>query len=171
MAENLRIVMIGEMVVGDKPDDVLVAYGLGSCVAVCLYDPGRRAGGLLHALLPAAPDESRAREQPAKYVEEGVSLLIESLLKSGSRRQHLVARLCGGAQILSRPDLEATSGLRGHLAVGRLNVQAAEAALRAAGLRVQGRSTGGHTGRTVKLYLADGQVIVQTLKHGEQVLK
>jgi chemotaxis protein CheC len=37
------------------PDEVLVAYGLGSCVAVCLYDPAARVGGMLHALLPHRP--------------------------------------------------------------------------------------------------------------------
>jgi chemotaxis protein CheD len=126
---------------------------------------------MLHTLLPAAPDERRARDNPAKYVDQGVPLLIESLVELGAQRGRLIARLCGGAQMLSAPDLEAISGSNGRFAVGRLNVRAAEAALRAAGLHIQGRSTGGHAGRTVKLYLVDGQVTVRTLTHGEQVLK
>ena len=46
------IVGIGEMAVADRPDDVIVTYALGSCVAVCLFDPAARVAAMLHFLLP-----------------------------------------------------------------------------------------------------------------------
>ncbi len=165
MTNNVRTVSIGEVIVSDALDDVLVAYGIGSCVAVCLYDPVARVGGMLHALLPTAPNENQRRGNPgtcAKFVDHGISLLLESLVKLGGRRTRLVAQLCGGAQVLNAP------GFNGWLNIGERNVKAAKSALRAAGLRIQAQATGGEIGRTVRLYIADGQVTLRSLGRGEQ---
>jgi chemotaxis protein CheD len=162
LAENICIVPIGEMLVSKAPGDVLVAYGLGSCVAICLYDPAVRAGGILHALLPTATDEDGIN--PTRFVDRGAPLLVNSLLKLGASYTRLTAYLCGGAQIISVPDLDDS------LNIGERNVLAAEAALQALGLRVQARATGSHIGRTVRLYIANGQVTVKTLRQGEQII-
>ena len=164
MSENLRAVAIGEMVVSDVPDDVLIAYGLGSCVAVCLYDPVARVGGMLHALLPAAFDGNRPKDKHTKFVDRGVPLLINALMQAGARRTRLIAQLCGGAQVLSVP------GFNSSLDIGERNVLAAEATLQAAGLPVRAQATGGHIGRTVKLYIASGQVTARSLGKTEQLL-
>lgn len=157
----IHVVSIGEMAVSDAPDDVLVAYGLGSCVAVCLYDPWAKVGGMLHALLPTANE--RARGNPNKFVDQGVPRLMDSLLKLGANRVRLEAKVCGGAQMLTAPTFD-------RLNIGKLNVLAAERALQAASLQIQARATDGHIGRTMRLYVADGKVMVRTLEHGEQVL-
>jgi chemotaxis protein CheD len=165
LAKNIYVVPIGEMVTSDNPDDVLVAYGLGSCVAICLHDPVARVGGMLHALLPAAHDNGRAvRGKPTKFVDQGTTLLIDELLRLNARRTRLVAYLCGGARMLSTPEFDDL------LSIGERNELAAEAALRATGLRIQARATGGHSGRTVRFYIATGQLVIRTLEHGEQDL-
>jgi chemotaxis protein CheD len=173
VTDTIRAVPIGEMVVSDADDDVLVAYGLGSCIAICLYDPVARVGGMLHALLPATPDNPKRKKgnpapaaSPAKFVDQGTPLLIEALVKLGARRTRLTAQLCGGAQVLSAPGFEE----EGILKIGKRNVQAAERALKAAGVQVKARDTGGRIGRTVRLYVASGQVTVKSLEQKEQVL-
>jgi chemotaxis receptor (MCP) glutamine deamidase CheD/CheY-like chemotaxis protein len=154
------------MEVSNTPGDVLVAYGLGSCVAVCLYDPVARVGGMLHALLPGADSSnSQRRGKATKFVDQGVEMLLGALLELGARRRRLAASLCGGARMVSTPDVD------GLLKIGEQNVRAAEAALQAVNIKVQSQDTGGHAGRTVKLHVATGQVTVKTLKHGEQELK
>ena len=167
MTDNTCTVPIGEIVVSDAAEDALVAYGLGSCVAVCLYDPVAQIGGMLHALLPSAPNNNGNSPPPSpKFVDQGTPLLIESLLKRGAKRNRLVAKLCGGAQVLSAPGFE-----NGMLNIGERNVRAAEVALKAAGLRIQAQDTGGRVGRTVRLHVADGQVTVKDLGQGEQALR
>jgi len=161
--ENVRAVHIGEIVVSDAPDDTLVAYGLGSCVAICLYDPVARIGGMLHALLPTALGKDGGA--PAKFVDRGTSLLIESLLRLGAGRNRLVAQLCGGARTWSAPGFESD-----WLNIGERNVQAAQDALQAAGLRIHAQATGGRTGRTVRFSIANGQVTVKSLGQGVQAL-
>lgn len=165
MAETLRPVAAGEAVVSDAADEVLVAYGLGSCVAVCLYDPVARVGGMVHALLPTSPHSS-AEGDPipdhgqARFVDRGVPLLIEMLAERGADTSRLVANICGGADMLAPPP--------GALGIGKRNVLAAEAALRSAGLQVRARATGGNAGRTVRFYIADGRVTVRCLGQTER---
>src|SRR5262245_45692391 len=103
VAEKLRTVAIGEIIVSSAAEDVLVAYGLGSCVAICLYDPIARVGGMLHALLPTAPTRAEIEGAPTRFVEQGVPLLLEAMQRLHARRQRLIARVCGGARILSAP--------------------------------------------------------------------
>ena len=161
LVENLRSVPIGGIVVSDSPGDVLVAYGVGSCVAICLYDQEARLGGMLHALLPTAPND-KARSQPAKFVDQGLPMLINALQKLGGDPRRLVAQLCGGAQVLDAPGFDGKL-----LTIGERNVRAAEKGLEAAGVRQNGRATGGTVGRTVRLYIADGQVTLRSLGQGE----
>ena len=40
---------LGERVVSRDPQDILVAYGLGSCLGIGMIDPVARVCGLLHA--------------------------------------------------------------------------------------------------------------------------
>ncbi len=161
---NLCAVLIGEMQVSVATDDVLVAFGLGSCVAVCIYDPVARVGGMLHALLPTT-NSSKRRGKPTKFVDQGVGLLVDALLARGACRRRLVASLCGGARMLS------DASFNGSLKIGEHNVRAAEMALLAAGLQVQAQATGGCAGRTVSLYIATGRVTVKTLEKGERALR
>ncbi len=164
MANNVRSVSIGEIVVSASPGDVLVAYGLGSCVAISMYDPQRRVGGMLHALLPSASGKNGALENPAKFVDLGVPLLIEQVLKLGADRDRLVVRFCGGAQMLTTP------GFKNTLNIGHRNVQAAQTALKNAGFRIMAQDTGGNSGRTAKLYVASGEMTVRTMGKKEKPL-
>ena len=66
--------------------------------------------------------------------------------------------------------LEKESVISNHLNIGTRNVAAAHKALRSAGVRIVAHATGGSSGRTVKLRIADGQVTVKTLEDGEKVL-
>jgi len=170
MGDNLRSVSIGEIATSDTAQDVLVAYGLGSCVAVCLYDPVAQVGGMLHALLPTAPNSVSRRNghnppSATRFVDQGTRLLIEALLKRGAQRSRLTAQLCGGAQTLSAPGF--TEDMWN---IGERNVQTAQDTLYAERIWIQAHSTGGGIGRTVRFYIADGRVTVKSLGQGVQVL-
>lgn len=164
MTKNERAVSIGELVVSDVSTDVLVAYGLGSCVAVCLYDPFARVGGMLHALLPAAPHSNGIVKSPSKYVDRGVPLLIESMQRAGAVRRRTFAQVVGGAKMLAVP------GNVDELNIGERNVIAARAALQSEAIPIQAEASGGTCGRTIRFYVGDGQVTLRTLKEGEQPL-
>jgi len=152
------------MVVTTDPDDILVVYGVGSCVVVGLYDPSTHIGGILHALLPGVNWQRQSVGKPTKFVDQGVPLLIEAMTVLGAKKSRLVTYLCGGAQVINAP------GFNGTFSIGERNVLAARMALHGAGLEVKYEMTGGRVGCTVRLHIADGQVTVRTLGQKEKVL-
>jgi len=119
---------------------------------------------MLHALLPEPATESRGDGQPAKFVDRGISLLLQEMLTLGARRARMQVYLCGGARMVPNPEFKDL------LNIGERNVQSARSVLKAMHLRIRAESTGGMIGRTVKLYVNTGKVTVRTIKDGEWLL-
>lgn len=150
-------VRIGEVrVAGDR--SLLFTLGLGSCVAVALYDAEVRLGGLAHAMLPR-PERSHREAPPGRFAATAVPLLVEMLEAAGAARGRLRARLAGGASMF--PELLETDGLQ----LGRRNVEAAREALHGLGIAVDGEEVLGTWGRSVFLRTVDGALLVTAVEH------
>ncbi len=96
MKEQITI-RTGESYASREP--VIIKTLLGSCVAVCLYDPVRRVGGMNHILLPGKPDMKKF-DNSAKYGINAMDILITQIMKLGGNRKRLVAKAFGGAHVL-----------------------------------------------------------------------
>ena len=119
---------------------------LGSCVAICLWDKRRSAGGMNHFLLPA----SREGQAPSlRFADEATRVLLQELRALGCRPPNLRAKIFGGAAILQNRDRYASS-------LGAQNVAAALELLRKADIPVIARETGGAQGRKVLFNTDDG---------------
>ncbi len=95
-----RIVGIGEFAVSALATDTIVTHALGSCIAVCIWDPGAGVGGLLHFLLPdSAINPDRAKTQPATFANSGLPLLFQAAYSLGLDKKRCRVRLVGGAEI------------------------------------------------------------------------
>lgn len=164
MANNVRSVSIGQIVVSKSVNDVLVAYGLGSCVAVSFYDPNAKVAGMLHALLPSASGNGSAPDNPAKFVELGVPLLLDEVKKMGALKNRIIVRICGGAHMLSAP------GLSNTLNIGNRNVEMAKETLKKMGFILKAEDTGGNAGRTAKLHVVNGDMTIRTMGQKERPL-
>jgi chemotaxis protein CheD len=150
------VVGIGELAVSQSPDDMIITHALGSCIAVCVWDPQVRVAGLLHFLLPEAKlNMDRAKRQPATFADSGIALLFQTAYKQGVDKSRCIVRLVGGAEV---------AGLQGVAAlnVGKRNLLAARQILWQNGVMVSGESTGGTIPRTVNLRASDGVVDVRT---------
>lgn len=147
----------------DRGDAVLVTLGLGSCVAVVLYDAESGVGGMAHFLLPSQ-SLARDREKPAKFPETGVPFLVDRLREAGAVQRRLRARVVGGASMFA--NLSASSVA----AVGERNVQATREALDRAGIPILAEDTGKDYGRSVYAFLDSGRVEVRSYAHGTRVL-
>jgi chemotaxis protein CheD len=149
---------VADLAVSAEPV-VLATIGLGSCVAVALYDRVAAIGGLAHILLPAL-GMSRDRANRAKFAGTAVPLLVERMQALGARPSRLEARIAGGARMFSA--LLPASGLQ----IGDRNVLAVRDALARAAIPIAGEDVGGEHGRSVYLHVADGRVIVKSLRKG-----
>ena len=47
-----RVIGVADMALSDSPEELLVTYSLGSCIAVIIFDPRAYVGGMLHYMLP-----------------------------------------------------------------------------------------------------------------------
>jgi chemotaxis protein CheD len=149
-----RIVIgIGELAVAAEPDATIVTHALGSCVAVCLWDPKAQVGGMLHFLLPESKlNPERAQQQPGAFADTGIPLLFQTAYKKGAEKKRCKVKLLGGASI-------ANAG-SGGLDVGKRNAMAAKKLLWQNGVMVHAEALGGNESRTVSLSVADGRLQV-----------
>lgn len=157
---NTLAVGLGEMQISRSPQDVLVAYGLGSCVGVGMYDPVAHIAGMLHAVLPAHPNGTN--DQSPKYVDSGILALLVQMLRTGAERHRLVVRMAGGANMLVAPGFNQTFN------IGTRNVEMAYATLASLNLKISSQEVGGTTGRTLRFYVTDGRMTIRTIGNQER---
>lgn len=156
------VVRVADLNVGGV-EDVLVTVGLGSCVAIVLYDAVARVGGLAHILLPS-PALSRDTANVGKFPQLALPRLLELMAARGANSKRIAARIAGGASMF------ASLAPAGTIQMGERNVVATRQALSVAGLPLVAEAVGGDFGRTVRLVVADGRLEVSSVAHGTQVL-
>ena len=159
MAELIRVGM-ADYKVGRAPAS-LISYGLGSCIGISLYDPQAKVGGLLHIMLPDST-QARPTDNPAKFADTGLPLMLQKVLGLGASRSRLVAKMAGGAQMFAFAN--ATDIMR----VGVRNAEAAKKILQDMNIRLIAEDTGGTYGRTVQIDLETGVYKVKTIDKGEK---
>lgn len=146
-----QIVGIGQMAVCHSPEK-LQCLGLGSCVAVVLYDPSAKVGGIVHVLLPKAPNNCDREE---KYADTGTRKLFKELAVRGARKERLVAKLVGGAQMFTSINLSLAD-------IGRDNSITVRKVLSELGIKIVAEDLAGHRGRSISFDSSNGFVTVQT---------
>jgi len=150
-------------------DGLITTIGLGSCVAIVLYDSVARVGGLAHVLLPEE-SMSRDRTNPAKFPATAVPLVLEQMQKLGALPGRVRAKIAGGASMFSNFSSANVGGGGGGINIGERNVAAVRQALAARRIEIIGEDTGSDHGRSVYFYLADGRVEVRSVRKGSRVL-
>jgi chemotaxis protein CheD len=157
VASQRRIVVgIGEFAVSNDSASAILTHALGSCVAVCLWDPAARVAGLLHVLLPDSRiNPARAGVQPAAFADTGIPLLFRTAYEYGVDKRRCQVRLVGGADVAG---IQAAGGAT----VGRRNVLAVRALLWRNGVFVTAEAIGGTEARTVTVFVGDGRLHVST---------
>jgi chemotaxis protein CheD len=126
----------------------LVSTILGSCVAVCLWDPGARVGGMNHFLLPQG--------KGPRYATDAMTHLIEDMTKRGAFVARMVAKVFGGACVI-----EHFTGPR--KAIGQQNADAARRFLVDHSIPVRAEQTGGRRGRKLLFHTGTGQAYVKDI--------
>lgn len=151
---NLITVGIGGLEVSDDRGSVIITHGLGSCIAVVLYDPVRKAGGMLHFQLPTAQlSPERARQSPGTFADTGIPLLFEKMYAIGSQKRNIVVKAAGGGNF---------HGDSGTFDIGKRNHTTMRKIFWKAQVLVAAEDVGGNRSRTVRLFLDTGQVTVQS---------
>jgi chemotaxis protein CheD len=148
------VVGVADMVASNDPSAELVTYSLGSCLGVTVYDPFKKAGGLLHLMLPDStinPDKAAA--EPYMFVDTGVPRLFKAVYSLGGDRSRVVVKVAGGAQFFDS---------QGSFNIGERNCRALQALLARNGHSIHATAVGGASSRTLRLDLSNGLVSISS---------
>jgi len=159
--ENTIIVGLGKYTIAHKPATI-GSLGLGSCVAITLFDPVTKTGALAHIMLPTI-ESARSHQNVNKFADKAIENMLNDLTKIGVKKKNLIAKLVGGAHMFQTLDKKI------HTGVGESNLESVRERLREEDIRIVAEDTGGHLGRTVYLDLNSGEVFIKTKNYVKKI--
>ncbi len=146
-AKNKHFLYPGALFI--SADECEITTVLGSCIAVCLWDQVNGGGGMNHFMLPLWNGEGLPTP---RYGNIAMEKLLEQVLAFGARRQHLVAKVFGGANLLVNSNSSFPIGARNiDLALGQLEEWR---------IPVIASDVGGHAGRKIIMNTMSGVVLM-----------
>lgn len=140
---------------------------LGTCVAIAIWHPFQKLGGICHYLLPTR-GSARVDDgyQPGLYADEVMVLFADALRGSQTRPADYVVKIAGGGNMF--PQQMAASHCRAGgcspqrrmvcQSVGCRNIDAARTLLQGAGFSINSENVGGEGSRTVMFDLWSGEL-------------
>lgn len=141
-----------------EPAEYLISTVLGSCVSVCLWDHVTLRGGMNHIMLPLWNGEGLATP---KYGNIAMERLLNKVLSIGCRREYLVAKVFGGANVSG-------TGLEVFM-IGDRNITLAMEILEEFRIPVVAKDVGGRVGRKIIMNSKTGVVMVGKGKNAASV--
>lgn len=147
--------LAGQLYFGQSPASLRTL--LGSCVALTLWHPTRRLGGMCHFLLPSRPVRSDSGGPDGRYGDDAIGWLVHALASAGTRPSDYHTGLYGGADTL--PD---AAGVKFN--IGERNIEFGWRLIEHHGFDLSEVDVGDSVPRTIELTLATGRV---ALRRGE----
>lgn len=149
----------------------IISTVLGSCVAVALFDSRQKICGLNHFMLPEASRDSCPEKQKlflsegGKYGMYAMDLLVNEMIKGGSSRHDLVAKVFGGANVLRRgPEAsQSKTGATGFGNVATKNIEFALSYLETERIPVQRSDVGGTAARKILVFTDSFRVLLKRI--------
>jgi chemotaxis protein CheD len=151
-------ILPGEFYVGEE--ETLLVTVLGSCVSACIWDRMLGVGGMNHFMLPET-GESDLAGAAGRYGTYAMELLINELIKKGSRRDNMEAKLFGGGNVMKN----FTS-----INVGERNAAFAEKFLATEKIRVSARDLLDIYPRKIAFFTQSGRALQKKLKSADETL-
>ncbi|HEX3008417.1 MAG TPA: chemotaxis protein CheD [Bacteroidales bacterium] len=120
---------------------------LGSCVAVCLFDPILQIGGINHYMLPYWNGQGLASP---KYGNIAIERLADKMVALGCNKSNLKAKVFGGGEVIE------TNIVQFH--IGQRNIEVARTILEEMKIPIVASSLGGKLGRKIEYLTSTGDV-------------
>jgi len=136
MEENVHFLYPAALFASKTPH--LVTTILGSCVAVCLFDPIIQVGGINHYMLPLWNGQGLASP---KYGNIAIEKLLEKVISLGCTRNNIQAKVFGGGEVIETNITQFNIGAR--------NIKLAHEMLDDLKIPIVGQSVGGKLGRKI----------------------
>ena len=142
-------------------EGMLVTYALGSCIGICLYDPGLRLAALVLVMRPL--NMETGRRSPMKYADTGIRETLRQMEARGARRSRMVAKIAGGARMFE----VAGGGSLGN--IGQRNIESVHMTLKREGIKLLREDVGGTVARTLLFDAESGEACIRSYGRPEQI--
>ncbi len=151
---NVIEVVMGGLEIADNQSEFKTF--VGSCVAICLYDPNAKIGAMAHVMLPKynLTKPLVNSDEIGKYADHAVNTMIDKLISKGADMKKIKAKMAGGATIFSH---ESNNDL---FNIGPRNVKALRSILTDKKIPLVSEDTGLGSGRWIKFNVNTGDMIV-----------
>lgn len=136
----------GELYVGTAP--TVISTLLGSCVAVTIWHPKVKIGGMCHIVLP----EHAEGHCDMRYGDCAIAEFANQAVKYHTRPNDYEVHVYGGSDMF--PGMTRTKGMK----IGDRNIQKVKELLKQYRFSIKEIDTGGTSSRKIKLDLSDGSV-------------
>jgi chemotaxis protein CheD len=135
---------------------------LGSCVAITVWHPVRRIGGMCHYMLPGrrpatAPGQAGPAGLDGRFADDAVAMFRDEVNRHGTRPQEYEVKIFGGADQFRHADGPVTG-------VAAQNARAGLELLARSGFIVSIRELGGHGSRRLIFEVATGHVWLRSFE-------
>lgn len=117
----------------------LKCLGIGSCIAVAIYDKKNKIYGLAHIMLPFS-DEQIKKGNPNKFADQCIPNMVKEMMIEGAEIKELRAKIAGGAHMFP--------SLKKNLLINERNQVAVKEVLHKMNIPIIGQDLGGNSGRT-----------------------
>ncbi|MFL5264643.1 MAG: chemotaxis protein CheD [Anaeromyxobacteraceae bacterium] len=156
---NTLAVDISDIKVSANPDDLIVTYALGSCIAVMVHDPVRVAAGMIHYMLPLSETSpEKARTRPGMFADTGIPLLFQTMYGLGCQKKDLVVKVAGGGALYDD---------KGLFSIGKRNYTVLRKMFWKSSVIIAAEDVGGAKSRTARLHVATGRCTITS--QGEEI--
>jgi chemotaxis protein CheD len=143
----------GELYFGDA--NTRIRTLLGSCVAITLWHPKWRIGGMCHYMLPGRRIEMRGDYADGRYADNALFAFLNEIRNAGTRPSEYTVKMIGGGNQF--PGSEKSKSM----SVPDRNIEAGRQLLRQHGFAMPAEHLGGSGHRNVIFELWSGDVWVR----------
>jgi chemotaxis protein CheD len=134
---------------------------LGSCVAVCLFDPKLKLAGMNHFLLPSRTTKQDDDTDVILNGDYSMEVLVNSMLSKGARKDRLIAKAFGGGTIVTSIQM----------AIGQRNAEFAREWLDREGIPLVASDFGGAWSRKVIFTPINGDAFCRRLPINQDIVR
>ena len=144
----------GEFYFGDEKTRIRTL--LGSCVAITLWHPKKKIGGMCHYMLPQRPRQKPGDQLDGRYAEDAMQMFMHELRHSRTLPGEYQVKLFGGGSMFERPEK-----FKSNMDISERNVEFGHYIILQYGFKLSGDDLGGKGHRNVILDLWNGDVWVR----------
>lgn len=137
---------------------VLKVIGLGSCVALVVYDIKSNYSALAHIMLPSAENMPNA-VSPGRYADTALAYIMGKFSSKGILHKNIRAKMAGGSCMFKKIQKE-------KLNIGKKNILCIRGLLKHYQVPLLKEDTGGSYGRTIEFYTEKKLLLIKSHKFG-----